>query len=53
MPRRPPRTTACRRCEDGVHALGVEPFHVDALGCDFFVAGTHEWLSGPRGMGIV
>ncbi|HEX7091842.1 MAG TPA: aminotransferase class V-fold PLP-dependent enzyme [Longimicrobiales bacterium] len=38
---------------DGVHALGVEPFRVDALGCDFFIAGTHKWLFGPRGTGIV
>ncbi|HEY8468370.1 MAG TPA: aminotransferase class V-fold PLP-dependent enzyme [Longimicrobiales bacterium] len=38
---------------DGVHALGVEPFHADELGCDFFIAGTHKWLFGPRGTGIV
>jgi selenocysteine lyase/cysteine desulfurase len=23
------------------------------LGCDFFCAGTHKWLFGPRGTGIV
>jgi selenocysteine lyase/cysteine desulfurase len=23
------------------------------LGCDFFVAGTHKWLFGPRGSGII
>lgn len=38
---------------DGVHALGVEDFRVDELGCDFFIAGTHKWLFGPRGTGIV
>jgi isopenicillin-N epimerase len=38
---------------DAVHALGVEAFRVDDLGCDFFIAGTHKWLFGPRGTGIV
>lgn len=23
------------------------------LGCDFFIAGTHKWMFGPRGTGIV
>jgi selenocysteine lyase/cysteine desulfurase len=23
------------------------------LGCDFFVAGTHKWMFGPRGTGLV
>lgn len=40
-------------CVDGVHAFGVEDFDVTALGCDFFVAGAHKWLFGPRGTGIV
>jgi isopenicillin-N epimerase len=38
---------------DGVHALGVEDIDLPALGCDFFMAGTHKWLFGPRGTGIV
>jgi selenocysteine lyase/cysteine desulfurase len=38
---------------DGVHALGVEPVDVGALGCDFLVAGCHKWLFGPRGTGVV
>lgn len=38
---------------DAVHALGVEDFTVGELGCDFLVAGTHKWLFGPRGTGIV
>ena len=38
---------------DGVHALGVEPARVSELGCDFFVAGCHKWLFGPRGTGLV
>ena len=38
---------------DGVHGLGVEDDLVAALGCDFFCAGTHKWMLGPRGTGIV
>jgi selenocysteine lyase/cysteine desulfurase len=40
-------------CVDGVHGLGIEDVTVEALGCDFFVAGTHKWLFGPRGTGVV
>ncbi len=40
-------------CVDGVHALGVEDFNLSEVGCDFFVAGTHKWLFGPRGTGLV
>lgn len=40
-------------CVDGVHALGVEDFRVSELGCDFLVAGTHKWMFGPRGTGLV
>ncbi|WP_447975218.1 aminotransferase class V-fold PLP-dependent enzyme [Nitrospira sp. Kam-Ns4a] len=40
-------------CVDGVHGLGVEDVRMEDLGCDFFVAGTHKWLFGPRGTGLV
>jgi len=40
-------------CVDGVHGLGVENETVDSLGVDFFVAGCHKWLFGPRGTGLV
>ncbi len=40
-------------CVDGVHALGVEDFRLGELGCDFLVAGTHKWMFGPRGTGLV
>ncbi|MBM4121333.1 MAG: aminotransferase class V-fold PLP-dependent enzyme [Nitrospira sp.] len=40
-------------CVDGVHGLGVENVTMEDLGCDFFVAGTHKWLFGPRGTGLV
>jgi selenocysteine lyase/cysteine desulfurase len=38
---------------DGVHALGAVDETVGSLGCDFFCAGTHKWMFGPRGTGIV
>ena len=40
-------------CVDGVHGLGVEDVSVRELGADFLVAGTHKWLFGPRGTGII
>ncbi len=40
-------------CVDGLHGLGVEVFSVSDLGCDFLVAGTHKWIFGPRGTGLV
>jgi selenocysteine lyase/cysteine desulfurase len=38
---------------DGVHGFGIEAEPAASLGCDFFVAGCHKWLFGPRGSGIV
>ncbi len=38
---------------DAVHGFGVEDVTVPELGCDFFMAGCHKWLFGPRGTGIV
>ncbi len=38
---------------DGVHGFGVEDETVAELGCDFFAAGTHKWIFGPRGTGIL
>jgi selenocysteine lyase/cysteine desulfurase len=40
-------------CVDGVHGLAVDDVRLPDLGCDFFVAGTHKWLYGPRGTGLV
>ncbi|WP_420582350.1 aminotransferase class V-fold PLP-dependent enzyme [Reichenbachiella sp.] len=40
-------------CVDGVHGFGVENIDIKAMGCDFFCAGTHKWLFGPRGTGII
>lgn len=38
---------------DGVHGLGVEDETIAETGVDLFVAGTHKWMFGPRGTGIV
>ncbi len=38
---------------DGVHGIGVEDVRLDEIGCDFFIAGAHKWLFGPRGTGFV
>ena len=38
---------------DGVHGFGVEDEAVADMGADFFAAGTHKWIFGPRGTGIV
>lgn len=40
-------------CVDGVHGFGIENVDVSSLGCDFFVAGTHKWIFGPRGTGVI
>ncbi len=40
-------------CVDGVHGFGIEDVTMADLGCDFFVAGTHKWLFGPRGTGVI
>lgn len=40
-------------CVDGVHAFGIENISMEELGCDFFAAGTHKWLFGPRGTGLM
>ena len=38
---------------DGVHGLGIEDVTIPDLGPDFFIAGTHKWLTGPRGTGLI
>ncbi|MEH6712651.1 MAG: aminotransferase class V-fold PLP-dependent enzyme [Paraglaciecola polaris] len=40
-------------CVDGVHGFGIEDQNISELGCDFFIAGTHKWIFGPRGTGLV
>lgn len=40
-------------CLDAIHGLGAEHDGPVELGCDAFISGTHKWLFGPRGTGIV
>lgn len=40
-------------CVDGVHGFGNQAEAVSELGCDFFAAGTHKWIYGPRGTGVI
>lgn len=43
----------CLLIVDGVHGLGAVDEDISQLSADAFVAGTHKWLWGPRGTGIV
>ncbi len=38
---------------DAVHGFGAEAAGPNELGCDVFISGTHKWLFGPRGTGVV
>ncbi len=40
-------------CVDGVHGFGAVDIPVAELGCDFLATGTHKWLFGPRGTGLL
>jgi selenocysteine lyase/cysteine desulfurase len=40
-------------CVDGVHGLGADEASPEEMGCDFLMSGTHKWLFGPRGTGVV
>src|SRR6185436_15247058 len=36
-------------CIDGPHAIAQLPLHINELGCDFYSASCHKWLSAPFG----
>jgi isopenicillin-N epimerase len=38
---------------DGVHGFGILDDDIARQGSDFFAAGTHKWILGPHGTGIV
>jgi selenocysteine lyase/cysteine desulfurase len=42
-----------RLCVDGAHGFGVETDSMGDLGADFLAAGTHRWIYGPRGTGLL
>lgn len=49
---RPPETPVLFGL-DAVHGFGNQNEVFGSLGCDFFMAGCHKWLFGPRGTGII
>lgn len=40
-------------CVDGPHAVAMTPLRLSDLGCDFYAASCHKWLSGPFGSGFL
>jgi len=56
-----PVAEICRRAEqrgiavaiDGPHAVAQLPLAIAELGCDFYAASCHKWLSGPLGSGFL
>jgi isopenicillin-N epimerase len=48
-----PAEQRVRLVVDGVHGIGAVHETIATLGCDYFCAGTHKWIFGPRGTGII
>jgi len=40
-------------CIDGPHALAQLDVSLDSLGCDYYAASCHKWLSAPLGSGFL
>ncbi|REJ64520.1 MAG: aminotransferase class V-fold PLP-dependent enzyme [Planctomycetota bacterium] len=40
-------------CIDGPHAPGILPLELDALGCEYYTAVCHKWLSAAHGTGFL
>jgi len=40
-------------CIDGPHAIAQVPLRLESLGCDFYTASCHKWLSAPFGSGFL
>jgi isopenicillin-N epimerase len=38
---------------DGPHAVAQIPLDIGGIGCDFYAASCHKWLSGPFGSGFL
>jgi isopenicillin-N epimerase len=56
-----PVAEICRRARgrgvavaiDGPHAVAQLPLAIEQLGCDFYTASCHKWLSAPFGSGFL
>ncbi len=56
-----PVEEVCRRagergvpvCIDGPHAVAMLPLQLERIGCDFYTASCHKWLSAPFGSGFL
>jgi isopenicillin-N epimerase len=56
-----PVAEICRRARgrgiavaiDGPHAVAQIPLAIEQLGCDFYAASCHKWLSAPFGSGFL
>ena len=56
-----PVAEICRRARerdiavaiDGPHAVAQVPLHIAELGCDYYAASCHKWLSAPFGSGFL
>lgn len=42
-----------RVCVDGAQSVGMFPFNLHELQCDFFTASSHKWLFAPKGTGFL
>jgi isopenicillin-N epimerase len=40
-------------CIDGPHAVAMIPLNLKQLGCDYYAASGHKWLSAPFGSGFL
>ena len=40
-------------CIDGPHAIAMRPLSLKKLGCAFYCASLHKWLSAPLGSGFL
>jgi len=40
-------------CIDGPHAPAAVPIDLEGLGCDYYTASCHKWLSAPFGSGFL
>ncbi|MCB1733577.1 MAG: aminotransferase class V-fold PLP-dependent enzyme [Gammaproteobacteria bacterium] len=54
----PRLAAACRErgvllCVDAIQQVGALPFDVQRCGADFVALGSHKWLLGPEGIGVL